>query len=295
MIADISVYQGNIDWDKARKELEMAIFRASVGDKKDTKYVTNADTCSIPYGAYHYVKTATESGATQEAKFFVQCARKAKKEPLFYIGDIQYKAQNSTNTEKICIAFLNQLRRLGCKRIGLYIGGSYYGWAKSAIQMCDVIWIPRWGKNTGQIPPKEYEPKHYCDIWQYTSKGSVKGISGRVDLNKLHGNKDLNWFTGGETTVQKPVEQPKISQAATTVKFTGKHLAQYARGLVEAGAVYWYGCCGYKCSKSLYENKSKQFPSHYTSDRSAKYKQHIIDNKVAMDCVGLNYYGPLVK
>ena len=36
-IADISHYQGSIDWSLARKELELVIFRASVGKNIDKK------------------------------------------------------------------------------------------------------------------------------------------------------------------------------------------------------------------------------------------------------------------
>ena len=51
-IADISVYQGNINWEEARKELELVIFRASVGENLDKKYVQNAKECGIPFGVY---------------------------------------------------------------------------------------------------------------------------------------------------------------------------------------------------------------------------------------------------
>lgn len=53
------------------------------------------------------------------------------------------------------------------------------------------------------------------------------------------------------------------------------------------GMPYWYGTCVYKCTSSLLNSKSGQYPSHYKSNRTSTYKQHIRDNLVCMDCVGL--------
>ena len=53
-IADISHYQGDINWDLVRQELGLCIFRASVGQNKDSKYIDNAKNCNLPFGAYHY-------------------------------------------------------------------------------------------------------------------------------------------------------------------------------------------------------------------------------------------------
>lgn len=59
MIADISHYQGEIDWTTARKELQLCIFRASVGSNKDNKYLSYTKNCGVPFGVYHYVKAGT--------------------------------------------------------------------------------------------------------------------------------------------------------------------------------------------------------------------------------------------
>lgn len=200
-IADISSYQGTIDWTLARKELELIIFRASVGSNADKKYLEYTQECGVPYGAYHYVKAGTAEDARKEARWFVECADKAAIKPLFYVADIEYEAQTSKTTEDVCTAFLTELRALGCKKIGLYIN-TRYQWAGQAIDLCDLMWIPHWGKNDGNVPEAQYEPKHPCDLWQYTSKGRVAGISGNVDLDKLHSSKGLEWFTEGAVTTE---------------------------------------------------------------------------------------------
>lgn len=193
-IADISKWQGDVDWDVARKELEFVILRASCGNSIDSKFIENAARCGIPFGVYHYVKAATADESRAEARFFVECVRKADHQPSFYIADIEHETQNESTTESVCVAFLEELRILGCKKIGLYIN-TRYKWAGRAIAMCDIMWIPRYGKNTGEIPGEQYFPKYPCDMWQYTSVGSLAGVKGNVDLNTLTGSRPLDYFT----------------------------------------------------------------------------------------------------
>lgn len=275
-IADISHYQGSINWTEARKELSLVIFRASVGMKQDQKYLENASACGIPYGVYHYVKAGTAEEAEQEARFFVESANRAAGKPLFYIADIEYKAQTAATTEAVCVAFLETLQKLGCAKIGLYIN-TRYPWAGTAIGMCDIMWIPHWGKNDGEVPAAQYMPKHACDLWQYTSKGRVAGVSGNVDLNKIIGSKSLEWFTG-----QK--EENMSDTNRVQVPFTNEHFVAFLRQMV--GAPYWYGTCMYKCTESLRARKAKQYPSHYGSSRTARYKRDIAGKKVCADCIG---------
>lgn len=64
-------------------------------------------------------------------------------------------------------------------------------------------------------------------------------------------------------------------------------LVAWAEQAYKNGWVYWYGTCGYACSKSLLTSKTKQYPSHYRDSRQATYKKHIAAGKVCSDCIGL--------
>lgn len=191
-IADISHYQGTINWDKAREELDFVIFRASVGKAKDTKYVSNAQKCGVPFGAYHYCKAGSKAQAKTEAQYFYKAATVKGIKPLFFVADIEYATQTASNVKGITQAFADELRALGAEKLGLYIGQELY--PKSAKAAYDFIWIPRYGKNDGTANEK-YKPIYACDLWQYTSKGKVAGISGNVDLNILRSDKTVEWFT----------------------------------------------------------------------------------------------------
>lgn len=281
-IADISKYQGTIDWTKAAQELDFCVLRASIGLKDDTRYDANAEGCkanNVPFGAYHYLKALTPYDADREAEVFHKQATPTA--PLFYAIDCEYA--QITKAEKaeygaaraIVEAFEARLRELAGAdiKVGVYIGHHLYKtWALDYARY-GFVWIPRYGKNSGK---PETQPAYACDLWQYTSNGALAGVKGRVDLNVLSGDKAISYFTDGG---QK--------EEGTTMGFTGSQLAAFALQVYEAKWVYWYGTCGYKCTKSLYNSKKNQYPSSYTASRESGYLKDISNGCTCADCVGL--------
>ena len=66
--------------------------------------------------------------------------------------------------------------------------------------------------------------------------------------------------------------------------FTNEHFADWCQKMV--GQPYWYGTCVYKATSSLLSRKTNQYPSHYTSDRTSRYKQDVANKAVVADCIG---------
>lgn len=66
--------------------------------------------------------------------------------------------------------------------------------------------------------------------------------------------------------------------------FTAEHFVAYCLRMV--GHPYWYGTCGYKATSSLLSRKTKQYPSHYGSSRTNRYRQDIANREVVCDCIG---------
>ena len=66
--------------------------------------------------------------------------------------------------------------------------------------------------------------------------------------------------------------------------FTGAHFAAFCLSMV--GQPYWYGTCLYKCSESLRARKARQYPSHYSSSRTARYRRDAAREKICADCIG---------
>lgn len=74
---------------------------------------------------------------------------------------------------------------------------------------------------------------------------------------------------------------------------TGAGLARWAESIHAGGQhVYWYGTYCNPCTASTLAGKTRQYPSHYGSNRQATYKKHIAQGKTCTDCAGLikGYY-----
>lgn len=82
-------------------------------------------------------------------------------------------------------------------------------------------------------------------------------------------------------------EAPQKAEGSGNSMFTNLEFAAFCLAVYAAKWVYWYGTCGYKCTKSLYNSKKNQYPSHYTAARESGYMKDISDKKMCADCVGL--------
>lgn len=192
-IVDISKYQANVNYDKLIGDTALIILRAGYrgtagGIHEDEKFKTHGGELvkrGVRFGTYFYSIAKTAEQAREEARMFYSYAKDY--EPLFWAGDFE----KDTITTGAIVAFIDELRKLGAKKIGCYVANHLYNkydYASIADQM-DFTWIPRYGST---------KPVHKCDLWQYTSTGSVDGISGNVDMSRITGDgHDLAWFLEG--------------------------------------------------------------------------------------------------
>ena len=196
-IADLSKWQGAINWSAAARELDFCILRAQYGhEKQDERYLEYAKGCEehgIPYGAYSYCLFDDVETAQEEAELFME--RIAGTHPLFLVLDLEPGGVKLQDIHKEVSAYIARLRELGVRRIGLYI--AHHGYKGYAIHVdeADFVWIPRYGKNSGE---PETKPSYPCDLWQFTSNGQLGGVHGRVDLNQLMDETRMAWFRGEE-------------------------------------------------------------------------------------------------
>ncbi len=189
-ICDISKWQPTVNYDKFIADTSLIILRAgyrgtSGSIKKDEKLELHASELlkrGVRFGVYFFSIATTEDKAREEARMFYKYAKAYN--PLFWAMD----AENDGITKKAIVAFADELRSLGAKKVGCYVANHLYQkYDYASIRdKFDFTWIPRYGSS---------KPVYTCDIWQNTSTGSVGGISGNVDLNKITGDgKSLEWF-----------------------------------------------------------------------------------------------------
>ena len=195
-IVDISKFQGDIDWDRTAKTVDLAIMRATYGPHAadyEPKYASNAlaaQSRGVPYGAYGFATYNTKAEAIKEATLFYKTAFAGGRKPTFLVVDCEYDYITRANTE----AYIAKLRSLAGYRIkvGVYIGHHLYRSLNlnlttntSNPKTPDFVWIPRYSyANDGTITGVP-APSYTADMWQFSSGGRIPGISGRVDLNTM--------------------------------------------------------------------------------------------------------------
>ncbi len=197
-IADLSQYQGTIDFTKAKTELDLAIIRVQSGsstiDRKYKEYVAGCKANKIPFGHYAYTKFVSVNDAVTEARDFL--ARSDKGAEFLVVDVEQITVRNPADLIPATQAFINYLHNNGVKKVGLYTGHSFYYENEMSAVKADFLWIPRYAKfDTGFVHTAK--PTMPCDLWQYTQCGRLAGVTGYVDLSQLmSGGKDLSYFTG---------------------------------------------------------------------------------------------------
>ncbi len=228
-IVDMSKWNGSPDWDTAAKHLDFVIARVQDGsnyvDPVYKSYVAAMKARNIPFGNYAFCRFVSINDAKKEAQDFWN---RGDKSATVWVADVEVKTMDDMRAGTQ--AFIDELRRLGAKKVGLYVGHHMYAPFGMENVKSDFVWIPRYGGN---------KPAYPCDIWQYTETGNVPGI-GKCDLNSLIGNKSLSWFTESITqeVVQapkqniiqsgafSPYETPDVTGALTSLKMTAKFILE---------------------------------------------------------------------
>jgi len=212
---DVSTWQGDINWNKVKADgIEFAMLRSSFGkenpdkqtDNKFWQNYKNAKAAGMPIGAYHYSYATTVEDAKKEAAFFLSIVKGCQFEyPVAF--DIEDPSQMYLGKDRITDIIMTFCERV--QAAGYYV--SLYtnlDWISNRIDMSRAkafdIWLAQWND----------KPTYSGNfgMWQYTSSGSVNGISGNVDMNIAYYDypsiikaAGLNGFTADKPEEKKTV------------------------------------------------------------------------------------------
>ncbi|WP_241700014.1 phage tail protein [Ligilactobacillus salivarius] len=193
-IIDVSEWQGVIDWPSViADDVTLSIIRIQDGSThQDLKYMENIQKCISAggkYAVYAYFAATSTSDAQQEARDFYNRTQQVvagKQQPIFYAIDVESIEMSGDVTQMRAgvEAYMSQLNALGVpdNKIVLYIANHLYDKFNLNVARPGAIWIPSYGQNDGTLA-NSLKPTHPYDLHQFTSKGSVKGISGNVDMS----------------------------------------------------------------------------------------------------------------
>lgn len=187
---DVSTWNGTIDWSKVAKSgVSYAIIRcgfrgSSEGglyeDNKFANNIKNATAAGVKIGVYFFTQAVTEAEAIEEASMCIGLVENYKLTYPIFI-DVESSGGRADGLSKdartkIIKAFCETIKNAG------YTPGVYANknWLTTKINATELtaykIWLAQYASQA------TYTTTRY-DMWQYSSKGNIDGISGNVDLN----------------------------------------------------------------------------------------------------------------
>ncbi len=187
---DVSKYQGSIDWTAVKNAgITFAIIRAGYRGSstgvlvEDPYFKTNikgATAAGIKVGVYFFTQAITEAEAVEEASMVLSLVSGYKiTYPIFIDTEsaTNGRANGLSKSARTAVvsAFCKTIKNAGYTA-GVYASKSWFNNQLNASSLSSYcIWVAQYNSSC------TYSGKY--NIWQYSSKGSVSGISGNVDMN----------------------------------------------------------------------------------------------------------------
>lgn len=187
---DVSKWNGNIDWKAVKNSgVQFAIIRcgyrgssagALIEDPTFRRNIAGAQQAGIRVGVYFFTQAVNEVEAVEEASMVINLIKGYNITYPVYLdvegsggrGDGISTEQRTANIK----AFCGTIQNAGYKA-GVYANKTWFTSKINTPQLTNYkIWLAQYAEKP------TYSATRY-DMWQCTSKGSVPGISGKVDMN----------------------------------------------------------------------------------------------------------------
>lgn len=189
---DVSKHQGEIDWQQVAEDgVEFAFIRVGlrgygtgklVEDEYFEQNVQGALSAGIKVGVYIYSQAINEEELLEEANLVLEKIAPYRIEcPVVF--DVEKVSGSNGRMNALSLEERTNLTLLFCQTIenAGYKPMIYHNMEMGAL-MLDLETLEDYDKWFAYYNPDFYYPYEY-KIWQYSHKGSVKGIQGEVDLN----------------------------------------------------------------------------------------------------------------
>ena len=182
---DVSHWQHNINFSSVKESgIEFAILKAGGSDAgfyTDSKFEENytaAVAAGLNVGCYYFPgsKFSGAKNGAADAKRFASIIKGKKFDMPIYLDIEAQPVSEKAGITEAAIAFCDHMEKQGYF-IGIYasdISGYKERLDPSVITKYS-SWVARYGKQP--------EYNRYWTMWQYSSTGTVTGITGRVDLD----------------------------------------------------------------------------------------------------------------
>ncbi len=189
---DVSVFQGEIDWEKVKNSgIKFAMIKIGYSGSdtgrifKDANYRKNLDgakSVGIKVGVYFFSQATTTGEAVEEAKYVIRNIRGKDIEypvafDMEHVENSRIKNLTARQRTEITDAFCGVIKKNG-------FAPMVYGnpsWLTNSLEMTYLTAYDTWLAHYAKWPGYAYKYK----MWQFTEKGRIPGISKRVDINLM--------------------------------------------------------------------------------------------------------------
>lgn len=244
-VIDVSSHNGSIDWSKVKTDgVMIRLGYRGYGQgtlTTDTQFYNNAKGCSfynVPFGVYFFSTAINEKEGKEEAEYVLAKVAAYKLSlPIFIDSEYSNAAQNG-RSDKLSKSSRTAAVKAFCERIRQagYTAGVYASesWFRSQLDMSQLpyrIWCAKYSASKPTYPAD-------IDAWQYTSSGSMPGITGNVDHSHWYADFSGSFSGSAEiSSVSKKVSVP-VDYLQTDAKW--KNISYAAKG--ETSTIGSAGC-----------------------------------------------------
>ncbi|MCR5399247.1 MAG: glycoside hydrolase family 25 protein [Lachnospiraceae bacterium] len=189
---DVSRYQKDIDFIQVKNAgIDFVMIRVGARgyqsgtialDEYFTKNIAAATEAGLDVGVYFYSQAITAAEALEEANMVIEACKDYKiKYPVAYdmefVENDKSRVETLSKDERTLIAgtFINKIVEAGYKPM-------LYGneeWLVKRVDTKNMIGVGIWLADESDMPDYPYQ----YDMWQYSTKGSIFGIEGPVDMD----------------------------------------------------------------------------------------------------------------
>lgn len=262
---DVSRWNGVIDWPiVANYGMGFAILRITEkGNAIDSTFEANYKGCtanSIPVGIYKYSYAVNVSEIQHEAKKVIEVLNGRKLDyPVFL--DIEDKCQENLS-KHLMMRMINAFREIIIKagyQFGIYCGYSWYQYQLPEDAKKYDCWLAAYPSQDDGTMRIRLKPAAGIG-WQYSSKATIPGISGKVDRNVFY--KDYTATKNenkGEDTVKKTKLQiihaiihDAVEFAVNIANDNNHGYSQRIRSLYEIDDPKSFDCSSLACTAYYY-------------------------------------------
>ena len=236
---DVSKYQGTIDWGKVKESgVEFAMVRVGYRAKSTgeifedptARYnMQEAQAAGIKIGAYFFSSAITPEEAREEAAFTRDIIAKYRiTYPVAYncedfqsSDSRQYGLDKGTRTS-LATAFLDEIAAAGYTPMFYAAKGELEAnaqWNTDELAAKYKIWVAQYpAQPYPQTNASSYSGTHA--MWQYTSQGTVAGISKKTDVNLAYFGYTKEAEARDETPAETVAANPEVGIIFTEVNET---------------------------------------------------------------------------